>query len=365
MKTRGSPALKLLDRWAGIPLLWLLGRRSRRSRPKVIRRIGLLRTAAIGDTLLLAGPLRDLRVALPDATIVLITGEDNAGAGALVAREVADHVPIAVRRPIAAARALRRLELDVLIDTGSWPRMDALIAAWSGARHCVGFRTAGQHRHFCYDTVVDHSARSHEIDNFRALVRAVGARADQAPALNRNGLPDVSSLAPARPFVVLHAWSAGYRGTLKEWPRDRWVALAQRLRDIAPVVVLTGSTSQLQMTRELAEALSAAGVDARVCAGMSFAELAAMLCQCVVLVSVNTGVMHLGAQLGVPTVSLEGPTPPRRWGPVGPRVRSVVAGLPGCGYLHLGFEYRGQRTDCMEGISVDAVERAVRELVRQ
>ena len=38
--------------------------------------------------------------------------------------------------------------------------------------------------------------------------------------------------------------------------------------------------------------------------------------------------------------------------------------LPGCGYLNLGFEYEGRRTDCMSGISVDRVASATLELAK-
>jgi heptosyltransferase I len=66
--------------------------------------------------------------------------------------------------------------------------------------------------------------------------------------------------------------------------------------------------------------------------------------------------------LGAPTVSLEGPVPVERWGPIGPRARSVASTFDGCGYLDLGFEYAGHRLDCMAGISVEAVIAAVDEL---
>jgi ADP-heptose:LPS heptosyltransferase len=69
--------------------------------------------------------------------------------------------------------------------------------------------------------------------------------------------------------------------------------------------------------------------------------------------------MHLAAASGAPTVGLNGPTSARRWGPVGERALSVDSGFDGCGYLHFGWEYRGQREDCMVGITVDRVLDAV------
>jgi ADP-heptose:LPS heptosyltransferase len=110
--------------------------------------------------------------------------------------------------------------------------------------------------------------------------------------------------------------------------------------------------------------MASAGCDAASIAGeFSLVELADVLAASDVVVSVNTGVMHLAALLGVRTVSLEGPVALPRWGPVGPRVRSVVSTMPGCGYLDLGFEYAGQRLDCMDGVAVDAVTTAVSDLL--
>ena len=77
------------------------------------------------------------------------------------------------------------------------------------------------------------------------------------------------------------------------------------------------------------------------------------------VVSVNTGVMHMAAAVGAPTVGLNGPTSELRWGPLGRNAVSVNSELPGCGYLDLGWEYRGRREDCMQGIPVEAVLTAV------
>jgi heptosyltransferase I len=109
--------------------------------------------------------------------------------------------------------------------------------------------------------------------------------------------------------------------------------------------------------------MQAAGLDARAFVGTDgFKSLARMLMRARVVVSVNTGVMHLAAIVGAPTVSINGPNRNGRWGPIGPRAFGVEAPGEGCGYLHLGFNFDGQATDCMERITVDHVESAV-ELV--
>jgi len=72
-------------------------------------------------------------------------------------------------------------------------------------------------------------------------------------------------------------------------------------------------------------------------------------------VSVNTGVMHLGAAVGVPVVALNGPTPVTRWGPLGSPSRSVVSPVVPDGYLNLGWERDDRYRHAMSAITVDTV----------
>jgi ADP-heptose:LPS heptosyltransferase len=86
-----------------------------------------------------------------------------------------------------------------------------------------------------------------------------------------------------------------------------------------------------------------------------------------VVVSVNTGPMHLAAIVGAPTVGLSGPTNNARWGPRGVSAVGVQAAGADCGYLDLGWEWRrdpvrqktGGASPCMERIRVDEVVAAV------
>jgi ADP-heptose:LPS heptosyltransferase len=160
-------------------------------------------------------------------------------------------------------------------------------------------------------------------------------------------------------------WPGGLRSELKEWPPASWHALASRLRAVGLSIVLTGSRADADRTARFANA-SASTTDVRFinCAGRyGIEELVGVLRASSCVVSVNTGVMHLAAAAGAPTVALNGPTNEVRWGPVGARAVSVNSKLPGCGYLNLGFEYDSGPAECMLGISVDSVADAVLRLL--
>jgi heptosyltransferase I len=73
------------------------------------------------------------------------------------------------------------------------------------------------------------------------------------------------------------------------------------------------------------------------------------------VVSVDTGIMHLAAALGVPVIGLHGPTSSKRWGPIGRNADAIDSPDPGAGYLYLGFEVPAVPPPCMEAISYETV----------
>jgi heptosyltransferase-3 len=361
-RERGNPRLRLLDRYVGIPVVAVGGLlRRRRTLPADPHRIGVLNSTTIGDTVLLSAVLRDVAAAFPEADVVLFAGTSNAAIARLI--DGVTVVPIRLTEPRAAIHAVRGAALDVVLDFDQWPRIEAVFSLFSGSRFRAGFRSPGQHRHYAYDAVVEHSADRHELDNYRALVRVLGVDSRSLPSFAPPGRVDEADL-PETPYVVFHLWPTGYRSELKEWPAERWRALAGQLARRGFRIVLTGSPQDRAATERFAASCDGFRESVVNAAGAyDLDEVLDLLCGSNCVVSVNTGVMHLAAAAGVPTVALNGPTSERRWGPVGPRAVSVNSEHDGCGFLHFGWEYEGQREDCMQGISVERVLATVEKAV--
>jgi len=369
---RGSIKNRLLDVWVGTPLLHLLALLHRRGEaPAQLRRIGVMCSPALGDTLLFSGALQDLRALYPQAEIVHICMQQNLAAAEIIPGG-SRRVVISLTKPPATVRALRAEHFDLLLDFTSWQRLTALYTLLSGARSTVGFRTAGMHRAPGYDRTVEHRADRHEVDNFRALLRETFAQdvpgGSHAPAVV---VDEIAALpfADERAIVVLHPWASGQRSWLREWPAERWVLLAQRLAERSgglaePLFVVTGAPSDRERSEPMVEQLRAAGLRAAMFVSPDgFRTLTHLLQRALLVVSVNTGVMHLAAIAGGRVIAINGPNRNGRWGPVGPRAVGVEAPGEGCGFLHLGFNFDGNPTDCMERTSVDRVYAAADELL--
>lgn len=360
---RGNALNRFVDFYLGIPLLnFFASFRRRGEHPEHPNRIGILFNPALGDTLLASAAAQDVRNIYPNARLTLFATSANVSAAKLLPDIDAIEI-LPITRPLESVRILRRTKLDVMLDFTAWQRVTALYTLMSGAQFTVGFARKNQYRHRGFDHTVPHQGDCHEIENLRRLTRSLGVRTHASPRLLIPDIPVSEVSSQYEEVIVFHPWASGARSWMREWPDDCWVDLACQLRTPHRTFVLTGSPADEARCRELCGKMVAANVTAQCLIGRGgIGEVARLLQRATLLVSVNTGIMHLGAILGTPTVSINGPTSARRWGPVGLNVANVCPPDGSGGFLDLGFEYRGNPENVMSKISVKSVVAAVHDL---
>lgn len=252
------------------------------------------------------------------------------------------------------ARAIRNADLDILVDLTPWPRLTALYAASSNAV-TVGFRSERQWRHFAFDIAVPHLSTLHELDNLRAMAEVFGKCPDYRPIL-RNDLPEPRNELPYERLVLCHVAPGGSRAKEKSWPTERWAELIFRLATSGFVVGLTGTNADASMAAAILALLKAPQTSVMsLCGNLTLMELAVALRAARMLVTVDTGVLHLASALEVPTIALHGPTRSQRWGSRSPNTLSLDAPHPDAGFIHLGFEHSPAGADIMKTLTVDRV----------
>lgn len=331
-----------------------------------IERILVIRRKALGDALVTLPAVYRLAEAYAAAQLDLIVDRSFVALFEDLARGfTVIPWPPARRDPLWPLR-LREARYDLVIDYLGSPRT-AWWTALSGAPLRVGFDLP--RRRWAYNLRVPRNRHGpHQIVQFAGEafldpLRALGlAPAPWRPGAARGGAArDEASLGAhyrrwdaAWPFTgrarVALVFSATWPA--KAWPAAECAALYRLLaaRQIDPVVV-TGPGDQ-----RLSAALRAALPDARFAPPTTLPELAHLLSRCDLLVGTDSGPRHLATLLGVPTLTLFGPTDPRGWNPNDPRHVAVtmdVACAP-CDRTHCPVPGH----PCLDELSADAVAAA-------
>jgi heptosyltransferase I len=361
-KERGNRLLKALDFWVGIPLLILLSlfkvKKNNLQPLSKVRNIALFKSAAIGDTVVLSAVVGDIRRINPDARLTIFAGSSNYEAARLIPG-IDEVVRLPVTQPLVAIRMLRKTdEFDLWIDFGSWPRLDALLSWAACADLKVGFASAGQYRHYLYDLAIEHRDTVHELYNYRNLLEPLGVEGVCMPSLK------TSAVVREQKLVVIHMFPGGNRSYLKEWPVERWIELASQLSGKGFRIVLTGAPADRQRAQIVADQLNSQDVTS-VAGTLNLEQTVNLLNSAGLVISVNTGIMHVASALGCNLVSLNGPTSVVRWGALNPNSISLKSCLDCSPCIHLGFEYKCDDNDCMREITTAAVLEATDTLVHR
>ena len=218
-------------------------------------------------------------------------------------------------RLLATLSALRRTRYDVVFDVQGLIKSAAL--TWlTGAKRTFGMPRAHLREkaaQMFYTDTPDLGDVTHVIDKGLALVAHMGVR----PATPAFPL-DIPASGPAREVVARHRagfvlLNPGAAWPNKQWPADRFGALAVRVRAEhgLPSVVLWGPAE-----RERAEQVVAASEGAATLAPETrITDIFAMARAARLVVSGDTGPLHIACAVGTPVVALFGPTSAGRNGP--------------------------------------------------
>lgn len=153
-------------------------------------------------------------------------------------------------------------------------------------------------------------------------------------------------------------------GTAKRWLPDRFAAAAVRLAgELGARVAVFGSTDESGLCRQVCELIAAGGAETRSFAGQtSLEEFIERAAACSLMLTNDSGAMHVGAALGTPTVAVFGPTNHVATGPAGPlaRVVRVAVECAPCQLRHCPIDHR-----CMTGVTSEMVVKAGLELIQK
>lgn len=179
---------------------------------------------------------------------------------------------------------------------------------------------------------VQNAHLQHETDVYLDVARTLGARPqttipqlDFSPTTRAKAATFLEHI-PAN-FITVHPGGAenpGARMPDKRWPVECYAALCDWASQHDLAVVATGGSGDAPTIRRLQDAMGSSASIVSLAGQASLMESAYIAARGRLYVGGDTGMSHLAAASGVPSIAIFGPTNPARYGPRGPRVRILA-----------------------------------------
>lgn len=232
----------------------------------------------------------------------------------------------------------------------------ALVAFGAGIRERWGYATDLRSL-LLTNAVAPPAYRGHQLDDYAQLLAALNAprvvgdvpTIRLSPAIRERGRRALISIGLHldRPLVGIHA--GGLYGRAKHWGDQRYVEVVRHLREEGYDVVMLTSPGEREQAQRIAMTCNGVAIYGH---EGDVLDLAAALSQCSAVITNDSGPLHVAAALGIPSVSIFGPTDPDR---------TVIAGATRVIRQRLDCQPCYQREcplrhhHCMVGVSVDEV----------
>ena len=360
----------------------LAGMGAKRAKDGEPHNVLAVKMVGLGDTVLMLTPLALLKKRFPEASISVLATPLSSGILATQGiNEMIVYDALAPREGMMGfgrlVRKLRQRRFDCVIDFEQHFLLSSVIAFLTGAPVRIGFTFGKSLRRLMFTHPVEIDPGRHMVDSFMGLLGPLGISAPKVEALEKiqttqqdeRHVADwlASKGIDGNDLVVGVHTGTGPRAPSKRWDKDRFASIVRRLAGgLGAKVVLTGTAAEGRMIDEIAAlagekcVYSSAGL-------FSPGELAALARRCRLFISNDTGVMHISAAVGTPTIGLFGPESPARYAPVG-RGNIALYKPPACSpcvAIHKGESRTCDEAPCMRAITVEDVWAKIADLTAE
>jgi heptosyltransferase-1 len=345
-------------------------------------KILIVKLSAIGDVIHTLPALNAVRNYYPNANITWLVEED--AAPLVQGHKALDRVIISKRKRWLKAlrsfsllstikevysfiKALRDTHYDMILDFQALLKSGILIAVARGRRK-IGFGKGLEHMEYSYiflnERIPAVNMEIHALSRGMMLLNAVGIPTNaieyRLPVSNcdrkkideiikQRGIDGEKSLIAINPVAK---WET------KLWPKEKFARLADTIIDeYNAKIIFTGGSEDRPIIQDIMSVMKGRALN--LAGHTTLMMLAALYEKTTLVVSTDTGPMHLAVAIGTPVVAIFGPTAPWRTGPYGSghKVVRIDSECSPC------FKRRCETIDCMHQISEDQVMAEVRSVV--
>ena len=339
-----------------------------------VRRMLVIRLRSIGDTVLMTPSLLALRRFLPEARIDMLL--EDWVAPVLDGFDDVDNVitmkPGSSTARARVARQIRSIHYDVVYNLHGGTTATILTRA-TGAKHRVGFA------YYQYSFLHNHLApsplllwgreKAHSVEQQLALIGWTGVPVTDRPpthlAVTENAAAAVTAklggagLDVATPFAMVHP-AASY--ATKQWAADKFARVVEYLALRGLVSVAIAAPTEAQTVEELKKNSSSPVVGLN---DLSLPEVTALAARARLFVGNDSGIAHIAAAVGAPSVVIFGSSNVTHWRPWSTAPAEVVLEEMPCQPCHGYFCEQFEQPECILRVPVERVTAAIERVLRE
>ncbi len=311
-------------------------------------------TTALGDTLWATPAIESIRTHFPHCYLAVLTSP--------IGMQVLKNNPhidklFLLKEPVSKHffslwKELYQEQFDTVLLFHASQRLTLPLSALLGASRLIG--TAGINKGL--DCLLTHplpNQAQHEIVRRLKIIETIGIK----PTTQKLSIFINETLPPRSegPWIALHP---GSKDAFRRWPKEKFIELGKRLkRELGCEILITGTKEEKSLMEEIGSQIPGAHVDLP---NRAFREFAALLNQMDLLISNDTGPVHLACALDKPVVAIYASTDPALCGPHTAKKAKVISRRATCDPC---LKRKCHQPFCFLQIGVDEVFQAARSLI--
>jgi ADP-heptose:LPS heptosyltransferase len=364
------PLIKWVDKYLGTPACLFLGISSlfRRRILSFPKRILCIQLWGIGETILTLPAINALQEKFPDSEISVLCTARNKDVYFEQGITVIELPLRLLSIPLWTLKNWKKF--DLIVDMEEYLNISSLISFLAG-RYRIGYSHGA--RSLLYHDTIDYKDNQHCSQTFMDLLRPLGIE-KQVTSLTPLSVDKTSEgraeryLAhigiDAHTSLIALSPGAAESAKIRMWPDERWTDLISRLQRWKRYVILLVGAEDVKETNErIITGLKKKERVYNIAGETTVKELFALCKRIGLMVSIDSGPMHIAAAQGAPTIGLFGPNTPVRFGPLGKKCIAIykTKETPVIN-VHKGEVPNHTTKDFMRDISVDDVFNAVKKI---
>ncbi len=334
-----------------------------------MKRILIFRSGALGDVLMTTPLIRSIRKKYPKSHITYLTGnwsknavKNNRNIDELITFDDSIIIKKKVWQLLKLISNIRKKKFDTafILDKSRW---FGLLVKFAGVKERIGFDRTGEGRHNTKNTIFE--GEKHEIDYYMDIAKLIDADtkdksldflipgedkkfADEFIKKIKDIKSSIIGIAPGG------AKNPGQELAIKRWPIEYYAELADELGKNATILIFGGKDDN-KIAEKMINLMKAKPVD--LTGKLTLEKSVALMKKCKLMITHDSGPMHLAIAADIPTISIFGPTDPKRFGYISKKDKIVTPkNLKCCPCYDIYGSYKKcEDNQCMESIKVNDV----------